>query len=183
MDEYISAFDTKNFRVSRTLPIPLGGLGLELVVPEPLTYSQKLLAGRLHIDDSHRWTRLGESALSAILARPFARYFRSEVRTVKIPLVEFQRLLDEGHKVRKFSDLPIRAMTYLTPTWRTPPPDDISFQKSELTAHTDRIFRWALACSRRLQSKLTDETRPHIPLVEVLSSTVPRSSITQDAGS
>jgi len=156
-----------SFRVSRTLPVRLGGLGIELNEPEHLTHSQKVLALRLALADGKSPFTLGETPFINTLLRPFRRYFdhKYPIRTVSWREKE---QLEEKFQVVPLTQFMIIQMSRLYPLWREPPPDDISFHKEELASYTERMFKWSLQCRRALKANASELT-----LDELNVSTVP----------
>jgi hypothetical protein len=164
--EFIESFDSfgkplskdkkvkGHFRVSRSLPIKLGGLGLELPEKEELTYSQRILALRLLNDDSCPY-RLGESPLINTLLRPYREYLENRYPVRNVTRKQREEL-EVNNRVVDLTEFCIQATARLYPFWREPPPDDIAFRKEALASFTEKVFRWALTCRRGLK-KIAEE--------------------------
>lgn len=156
-----------HFYVSRSLPVKLGGLGLELPEPEVLTYSQKVLAFRLLLSECRSPFTLGESSLINVLLKPYRAYFENRFPVRNVSSLEAARL-EETHTVIPLNQFMIQRVSRLFPFWREPPPDDISFGREELASYTERLFKWSLECRRDLKRTCEDLT-----LEQLLTSTAP----------
>ena len=88
---------------------------------------------------------------------------------------EYQKLLSSDQpSVLKVTDLVMKLLPSVKPTWRTPPPDDISFDPAKLAAYSERTFEWALRCRRDLKKLLSEsDIREYVPQVEVLAFSMP----------
>lgn len=179
LDTEIKSFDSENFLVSRTLPTELGGLGLEFPKdnPENLTYSQRVLAGRLNLQDNP-FGLAERSVLQEAMGQIIADVEKSKtVRRFPVDEMiletyedtdvrqyynkdEFEK--NPNVRYRKANELVLREIANLMPTWRTPPPDNIVFKREDLSKFTERVFRWSMVCRKELRDKFANEVRSHI---------------------
>jgi len=167
-DDYVTAFDSAKFSVSRSLPTQLGGLGLTLPYEENLTYSQKVLAGRLALDPSFS-RKLGETPYIKILMKRLRRYIETRFTIVELPIDEIAEVGDHsfwspsgadaplGYRVLPFTDMILKLAPLVFPLWREPPPDNVDFKRQELSYVTDKAFSWALECRKGLRDQLVKE--------------------------
>lgn len=169
------------FAISRSLPVSLGGLGLELNVPEILTYSQKILAGRLSLDSESLPIHLGESPQIQWVIRMYRKYLTRTVRTELVSPQEYERRILEDPHIERLQDYVIRRAAALYPFWRTAPPDDIVFTPFELRRFTEAIFSWSLRIRRSLKEKFATDLQYTPPLIELLLY-VSSPSVTLDEG-
>jgi hypothetical protein len=173
--EFISSFDVYSdedrkvplFTVSRSLPIQLGGLGLELNSPEELTYSQKVLAGRLVLEAGKAPFTLGISPLIQDVLRSSRDVLAGSRPIRRFSTLELH-LFEKDHPEYRTEGLQtylVQQSSRLYPFWREPPPDDITFEKRELAALTRRMFSWALRCRRSLKQSFVDNEVAVLPTV------------------
>lgn len=156
------------FRVSRSLPVVLGGLGLILNEPEELTYSQKVLAGRLNLEGRHAPFALGVVPLIKELIGFGHQVFSRELKIISMsPLDADLALLEGTHE--KLSSRIIRLTTELFPMWRTPPPDDLRLRRDEIEEYSSKMFRWAMKCRRSLKQSFVENVITEPPNVEMVS--------------
>jgi len=185
-DDYIKAFDiprghkwegksgkTKvdaGFLVSRSLPVALGGLGLELNEKEKLTDAQKIIACRLNsIQGREMSLKLSDSPLIQSLMGSMQDYFLRRYQTVEASDDEIlyvkatdqytylprsgARDIKSGIQVLPLTDAILKVAPQIFPLWRTPPPDDLKFDKDQLMALTAKVRAWALKLNQKTRTK------------------------------
>lgn len=177
LDSEIKSFDSKTFLVSRTLPLSLGGLGLEFPKnnTENLTYSQKILAGRLNLADNPfglTEKSVLQESMGKIIAniekyKTVRRFPTNEMTLESDGLSGAQYFNNTEHETypniryKKANELVLCEIANIIPTWRTPPPDTIVFKKEQLSIFTDRVFSWAMRCRADLRKKFAEDVRTH----------------------
>jgi hypothetical protein len=185
-DDYIRAFDiprghrwegksgkTKvdaGFLVSRSLPVALGGLGLELNEKEKLTDAQKIIACRLNsVQGREMSLKLSDSPLIQSLMGSMQDYFLRKYQTVEASddEIEYDKATDRytylprsgvrdikfGIQVYPLTDAILKVAPNVFPLWRTPPPDDLKFDKDQLMGLTAKVRAWALKLNKETRTK------------------------------
>nr|UJQ92642.1 MAG: putative RNA-dependent RNA polymerase [Narnaviridae sp.] len=172
------------FKVSRTLPVLLGGMGLELNETEKLTPAQKIIACRLNSEQ-------GQAVSTKLADKPFVVELLGRLRPIieqRYTVIEafpeeiiFDRPSGEYHfyprdrestkfglQVVPIVDMALKLAPDLFPLWRLPPPDDIKFAGERLKLVTFKVRKWALALNKTAREKFsslkdTDPTLRRIP--------------------
>jgi hypothetical protein len=190
-DDYIKAFDiprghiwegksgkTKvdaGFLVSRSLPVALGGLGLELNEKEKLTDAQKIIACRLNsVQGREMSMKLSDAPLIQSLMGSMQSFFLRRYQTVEASgdEIEYEKATDRytylpragvrdfkfGVQVIPLTDVILKVAPNVFPLWRTPPPDDLKFDKDQLMALTAKVRAWALKLNKETRTKFASIT-------------------------
>jgi hypothetical protein len=184
VDTLITSFDSYgkdlgggligSFQVSRSLPVELGGLGLELPEKEVLSFSQKVLAARLMLSGAHAPRPTKDKSLCQSLANSFRKALMGQFRVINLDRNTYLKAKELG--VTKFATAALLRVTQLRNTWLNMPNDALKNGPAKMAWETESLFKWALACRRSLKKKIElEDVRSYNPSFPVV---VPRNLTT-----